>query len=513
MPFLLTYKMLKISWIKIYFGFVFLIPSLLFASDYNFNKNCKQAYREIINLNFIQAKALIADEKIKNPDNLIIQYLNNTLDFLCIIISEDRDVFNTLKSNQDQRITLLENGNTNSPYYRYCLAEVYLQWAATRIIFNEYVAAAYEINKAYRLLKKNQEEFPSFVPNLKSLGLLNALIGSIPNNFKWATKIIGVDGTLDQGINQLAIVLRTSLQNDEFSYLNAEALFFLAYVSLNLNNDRNDVLTLIKFIESNEDIKELVKTSALVNFGVSNLYLKTKLNTDKGISILTDFLPCKNCFNFSYRYFANGLARLNRLDKNANIYFNKFLKDYKGQNYIKAAYQKLAWCCLINSDTLGYKNNMIKVKHLGNLFSDDDKQAFSEAESNIVPNVVLLKARLLFDGGYYQKALDLFKGMTPEKTFKSKKDILEYYYRTARIYHEKGDTVFAKVNYLLTIKMGENEVYYFAANACLQLGIIYECQNKKDLAKVYFNKAMNLKNTEYQNSINQKAKAGLSRLK
>ena len=68
MPFLLTYKMLKISWIKIYFGFVFLIPSLLFASDYNFNKNCKQAYREIINLNFIQAKALIADEKIKNPD-------------------------------------------------------------------------------------------------------------------------------------------------------------------------------------------------------------------------------------------------------------------------------------------------------------------------------------------------------------------------------------------------------------------------------------------------------------
>ena len=513
LPFFLKIIMLKSSSIKIFLVITCFIPNILFASRYDFNENCKKAYKEIINLNFIQAKILIETEKKTNSDNLIIQYLNNTIDFLCIVISEDQDLFNTLKINKDNRIISLENGDTKSPYYRYCLAEVYLQWAASRIIFNDYVNAAYEINKAYRLLKKNQEEFPAFIPNFKSLGLLNSLIGSIPDNFKWIVKIIGIDGSLEQGVNQLTIVLKSSLQNDQYSYLSAESIFFLAYISLNLNNDRNNVLLLIKLIESNNEINNLVKTSALVNFGVSNLYLRTKIDNDKGINILTDFSPCKNCFNFNYRYYANGLARLNRLDKNADTYFNRFLKESKGQNFIKAAYQKLAWYYLINSDTLGYKNNMAKVKIFGKLYSDDDKQGSSEAESNTVPNIILLKSRLLFDGGYYQKALGLFEGINPKTFFKSKKDILEYYYRTARIYHEKGDTAYAKSYYMTTIKLGEDEIYYFAANACLQLGLIYESQKKNESAKVYFKKAMNLKNLEYRNSINQKAKAGLNRLK
>ena len=498
--------------IKFYFIIVFFIFSRLSFANYNFNSNCKQAYYEIINLNFIQAKVIIANEKKVNPDNLIIQYLNNTIDFLSIVSSEDPAIFNTLKSNKDQRIDLLENGDKKSPYYRYCLAEVYLQWAASRIIFDEYATAAYEINKAYRLLKKNNEEFPSFVPNLKSLGLLNSLIGSIPDDYKWVVKIIGCDGTLEQGINQLAIVLRTSLQNEEYAYLNAEALFLMAYVSMNLENKRDNVLALIKFVESNKRISELIKSSALVNFGVANIYIRTKINSDKGIGILTDFSPCNNCFRFNYRNYANGLARLNRLDKDADTYFESYLKDYKGQNFIKATYQKIAWYCIINADTLGYLKNMSKIKLYGKSNTDDDKLALSEAKSNILPNVVLLKARLLFDGGYYQKALSLLEGTTPETTFKSKKEILEYYYRIARIYHEKGDTIFAITNYFTTIKMGADEIYYYAANASLQLGLIYENQHKNELAKEFFTKAMNLKNTEYKNSIDQKAKAGLARL-
>jgi len=498
---------------KLCFIIVLIIIAKPSIANYDFNSNCKQAYNNIINLNFIQAKVLIANEIKANPDNLITHYLNNTIDFLSIVISENPDVFNTLKSNKDKRIDLLQNGDNKSPYYRYCLAEVYLQWAAARIIFDEYVTAAYEINKAYRLLKKNNEEFPSFTPNFKSLGLLNSLIGSIPDEYKWVVKIIGSEGTLEQGINQLAIVLKASAQNEEYNYLNAETVFLMAYVSMNLENKRENVLALIRFTESNKKIGELVKSSALVNFGVANLYIRTKINTDKGIGILSDFEPCNNCFTFSYRFYANGLARLNRLDKDADIYFESYLKNYKGQNFIKAAYQKIAWHCLINDDTLGYHKNMSKAKLYGKSRTDDDKLALSEAKRNLLPNVILLKARLLFDGGYYKKALDLLAAATPEKTFKSKKDNLEYYYRLARIYHEKGDTVFAVTNYITTIKMGEEEVYYYAANACLQLGLIYENQHKYELALQFFNKAMNLENTEYKNSIDQKAKAGLARLK
>jgi len=502
---------------KFCFKILFILLSILtfnksFA-DYNFNNNCKKAYSYSINLDFINAKQIIITEKNNYPENLIPYYLDNIIDFLSIICSENPDLFYTLKSNKQKRIELLEKGNTQSPYYRYCLAEVYLQWATARIIFDEYLTAAYEINKAYKLLKKNNELFPYFTPNLKSLGILHALIGSIPDDYKWIMSIIGFEGTIEQGVNQLAIVLKSSLINDSYKHLSAETLFYLAYVSLNLNNDRDDVINIIKFVESDKTINDFVKTSALVNFCVANMYLRTKYNSDKAIQILSDFNPCKNCFSFTYRYYANGLARLNRLDKNADAYFNIFLTENNGLNFIKSCYQKLAWHCLINNDTLGYYKNMGKVKTMGNNKSEDDIQALAEAESNEIPNIILLKARLLFDGGYYKRAIDVLNTFDIKKPNTSNKDILEYTYRRARIYHEYGDTTQAVFYYLKTIELGETDISYYAANACLNLGFIYEVQNNKDLAISYFKKAMSLNNTEYKYSINQKAKAGLNRIK
>ena len=60
---------------------------------------------------------------------------------------------------------------------------------------------------------------------------------------------------------------------------------------------------------------------------------------------------------------------------------------------------------------------------------DEDNQALSESKSNTVPNITLLKARLLFDGGYYQKALNIMIEKNPSDFCKTTKDYLEYTYR------------------------------------------------------------------------------------
>ena len=64
------------------------------------------------------------------------------------------------------------------------------------------------------------------------------------------------------------------------------------------------------------------------------------------------------------------------------------------------------------------------------------------------------------------------------------------------------------------IKEGQNETYYYAAYAALQLAYIYEGQKKNTLAITYFKKAKNdfPKNEEYRNTIEHKAKAGIKRL-
>jgi len=90
---------------------------------------------------------------------------------------------------------------------------------------------------------------------------------------------------------------------------------------------------------------------------------------------------------------------------------------------------------------------------------------------------------------------------------------LELIYRQGRIFDETGDTVHAIERYMVTLNRGEDEPYYYAANAALNLGMIYEAKGNYPLAKQYFIECLKMDDHEYKNSLGQKAKAGLERLK
>ena len=97
-----------------------------------------------------------------------------------------------------------------------------------------------------------------------------------------------------------------------------------------------------------------------------------------------------NYFPFLHGFHA-GTCKTRRLDSDANRYFESFLVQFKGKNYIKEAYQKMGWNALIAGDMSRYKFYMERVKLYGDAVIDDDKQALLEAESGIPPNVTLLK--------------------------------------------------------------------------------------------------------------------------
>ena len=123
----------------------------------------------------------------------------------------------------------------------------------------------------------------------------------------------------------------------------------------------------------------------------------------------------------------------------------------------------------------------------------------------------MLKARLLFDGGYLTRAAQV---LDDKKTadYNTDKDKTEFNYRMGRIYDDLGKDDQALTYYQSTINQGRNLKYYFAANAALQMGKVYEKKNNKVKAKEAFNTAIGMKNHEYENSIESQAKAGLRRL-
>jgi tetratricopeptide (TPR) repeat protein len=75
-----------------------------------------------------------------------------------------------------------------------------------------------------------------------------------------------------------------------------------------------------------------------------------------------------------------------------------------------------------------------------------------------------------------------------------------------------GKDDLALTSYQAALNQGKNLKYYFAANAALQMGKVYEKKGNKAKAKEAFNTAISMKNHEYENSIESQANAGLRRI-
>ena len=116
------------------------------------------------------------------------------------------------------------------------IAQVYLQWAFARVKFGEYFTAGREIRRAFLLLEENRELHPGFLPDQVGLGIMHALIGTIPDNYRWIANLFSMEGSVEQGRDELLDVLKRA-DAEGYPYLRDEALFFISFVELNLQAD------------------------------------------------------------------------------------------------------------------------------------------------------------------------------------------------------------------------------------------------------------------------------------
>lgn len=477
-------------------------PLSLFA-NFDFNANCLNAYKSIFELKLGNARAYISTEKKQHPNNSIIPLLENYVDYFTILTSESKADFDRLKGNKTSRLDQISDDDKSSPYYLYAQAEINLQWALIRGRFGEYFNAAMEIKRANNLLQDNNKKFPSFHLNLKGLGLINAVLGNLPDGtLKSTLSTFGIKGNLQNGLNMFE-KLADNLPKSSYEPFYEEVVFYYAYVLTDVAHSSSAYAKTMKYTERISD------TSLLKSYLQGYVCIKNAHN-DEAISILAK-KPEGNVYQtFPYLDYLEGIAHLNKLNLNSNAYFNRFLQSNKGVNYIKDANLHLAWIALLKGDKNSYQAYITKVANGGYTYIEKDKQAKNEAVEGI-PSTDLLKARLLYDGGYYSKAL---QSLIDKKAsdFSSDKEKTEFSYRLGRIYDDLGKDDLAINAYQATITQGKALKYYFAANAALQMGKIYERRNNAAKAKEAFNTAIAMKNHEYENSIESQAKAGLKRL-
>ncbi len=472
--------------------------SNIFAQQFDYNAQCQAAYQAIFKLKVNEGNQLLFNEKQSNKENLLPYFLENYSDFLILYISDDESLYKKLASRKDTRINILSEGNRNSPYYLYSQASINLQWAVIKIKFGDYFSAVWDVKKAYSLLKENKEKFPQFTPNDKDLALLNTIFGAIPDKYRFGAKLLGLRGNIDEGLNDLAKLLK-----DPKMLFKEEASIMYTMLLLHLGQDKEGAWEMLNQLD-------LKLEDNLLNYFITASVAHYTGKNDQVINILSKRPTSSSYFPFPYLDYMIGNAKLNRLDRDADDYFKKFLEKYKGKNYLREANRKLAWYGIVFQRPDIYKYYISRVLLSGNNSLDEDKAATREAESKQVPLTLLLKARLLSDGGYYVKALNILE--TGDVKTLNFEDKLEFYYRKARILDDMGQASKSIVFYEWVIKYGTKSNSYFAPNSCIKLGNYYEHIRDKKTAASYYQKALTFMNHEYKNSIDAQAKAGLNRI-
>lgn len=471
---------------------------------YQYSTLAREAYDKAIRLRLQEARVLVARMKRQEPGNLIAVHIEDYIDFFTAFISENAQTHEALKPARDRRLEALKAGETRSPWHLYVEADMRLHWALLKFRFGEYLGGFTEVNKAAKLLERNRRNFPGFYPNQKDLGILHAAVGTVPDQYKWGLELLtSLNGTIEQGRSELESVILYAQRND-FVFKD-ETVGLYALLLLHLDNRSDEAWQTVSAAHWKPD------EHPLQCFVMAHIAMRTGRN-DKAVELLNNRPQGKAFFSFPFMHYMVGLAKLRRLDTDASPHFQRFLSQFKGRHYIKEAYQKMAWSELLNNNVEGYKRQMRVCLQKGRQESGGDKNAQREAELGLTPHITLLKARLLFDGGYFKKALDLLQSKK-DSDFAEKRHRLEYHYRLGRVLHGLKRYEDALSAYKQTIAEGRNERYFFACNAALQMGLVYEALKDKNNAQAAFNLCLGMSPEEYKASLHQQAKAGLGRLR
>ncbi len=485
-------------------GFIYLVlfiypPLNSQKHRFDYDQNVAIVYNLIIDLRIDEAKSFLKGLKTKDANNLAHIHMANYIDFFNIFVTEEEKLYKSLHNNRQLRIDYLDqHSNHKDPYFKFAKAEIMLQWALVKMKFGDKIGAGAEIYEAYRLLESNQREHPTFKHNDKSLSILYALEESVPS---WIRKIIKVKGSVSLAKDKIKNLYKHSLSDEYFFKDEVTVIYtYILYYQLNEKEKAWSILNKSQFDHKTSPMKAFLKSTFANKLGFNDLSLQFAIEAPRGKAYLPLF----------YLDFLVGKAYLYELNPQSVSYLKKYTDNFKGQHYIKEAYQKQAWAALIFEQSKEqYLNHLSSIKQKGQKLMDEDIQALKEAEKKEIPNSTLLKARLLYDGGYFGKALELLQ--SNQNLEKNSKTSLEFQYRLGRTYQSQKNYSNA-INYLTKSSQNIDKKSFMVCNANLQLGIIYELLDKKMLAKTHYNQCLALAPSEYRQSLHQKARSGLQRL-
>jgi hypothetical protein len=455
-----------------------------------------RAYAELLKLKVSTCRQLLAGEPSNAPGTLLVA---DCADFVELLTSQDASRYDATLTAQDTRLAQLHRAPV-SALRDYTLAEIRLHQALAQLAFHHEVRGAWNLRQAALLAQDNAQRYPAFTPMRKTLGLCQFGIGSLPEGYHWLLRLLGLRGSVDEGLQNLA---RAAAQPHDFQ---PESQILLALIRESYYKKGDESIALASRL-TREQPDNLLFSYLVISLHKRQHHGEAALAAYRTRPTGPAYLP------LAYLHHLVADLLLYRGDYAASTAENQqFLRDFRGEYYRKDAAFKLylaAWLGGAPAATTERYRQQINLA--GPLTIEEDIYAQRFYHDAQLLNPTLTRARLLTDGGYYPQALSTLQQfrLTPATPVR---DRLEAPYRRARVWQGLAHLDSARLDYLRTLRLSARlgePPYYFAPQAALQLGYLALAAGQRAAAKGYFEQAMAYPKHEYKNSTDQKAKLAL----
>ena len=426
-------------------------------------------------------------------------YLNNYLLFLKTLIDGDEGSYRKYLALSARYARQMKELETDDPDWLNMMSLMFLQSSIINMDNDDRWKSIRNYYTAWRIAEYNREQYPGYVPGLKTRSVLELIAGSVPTDYSWVLRWAGITGTIESGQAMLREYYRKCEPDQQL-----EAVLILTLSYLQFDRDHTAAY---EFIETSRSAGDGV---FLYEYFRALAAMKARHN-EEAISILSYLEGKAETRGFSYVYLLMGEAKLNCLDEDAGNYLRLFLEKHRGRHYIKTACHKLSWFYFLNDEQGLYRQMRIRVLASGQELVEADRQAVLEARDTSALNRGLLAARLCHDGGYYERGLALLLDH-PLSLFASERERTERDYRLARLYHGYGDLREAVAYYHKVLLWDSDLKHLFVPNSMLQLGIIAEENSQYQQAAGWYRSCLAMEKEYYKRGIDLQAESGLQRI-
>ena len=472
------------------------------SNHFDNNLNIRKAHQFLLALRPISANKILDLESAANPANGYVSYYRLYSEVIILMITNSSDSFKRMEPTLDRYIDNLKDLPDNTPDYRLLLGESKVYMGLLHLKYGSKLSGLLQCLKGYNLLEENQRRYPLFEPTAKISGMIQLSVAFMPKILQWGIKILGIKGDPERGLKKLSDFSTYAAGKPGYE----EEGFIFTMAAYKLMNQENELTKLI------HERSEHFANSALTNYIAATVCAEAN-DAETALKLLKAIVPTNLEIPFPPKDYLIGKVKMMRLDADANVSLQTYLKESAGSDYIKATLYELACYYLTIENRSEYLSYIDQIKIKGRAMHNRDIEAEYEATTGEVPNIILMRSDFLTRGGYIQRAEDELKTIK-EPLLLPVINLVQYYYLKGECLRQKNLISEAESAYLKTVELGSASGNHLVQKALVQAALMYEKGGNKPFAAKYYQLALNFnaKSNPYSDLYSNKAKSGLIRL-